>query len=351
MPRILVAHDVHAASVVARHDPAHPMALRVAELEGLATDAHDVVRALCALGHAAERLPVGRDGGAFARIERERPDLVLDLCDTLGGRGDLAAALPAFCELVGVPVAGAAGSGKALGRRKHDVKAALCRAGVPTPRFQVLDTPAQIGAFTLDLEPPVIVKPAGEHASVGIAEASVAWDRDAVVARARWLFDHRMGPVLVEEYVDGDEREILVAGDPPRAFPAVPCDLSAVPEGYPRVRTFDLKWFLDPAFASALPPPDPRWRGPLPVRAPAAPASAVDLPAIARAAFEAAGCRDWGRVDVRVDASGLPFVVDVTSNPYLSTTSAAAESAAAAGVGYPELLTIILEGALARAHA
>ncbi|APR78385.1 D-alanine--D-alanine ligase [Minicystis rosea] len=351
MPRILVAYDIRAAAVVARHDPAHPMVSRLAELEALSTDAHDVVRALSALGHEAALLPIGRDGEAFARIDRERPDLVLDLCDTLGGRGELACALPAFCDFLGVPVAGATGAGKALGRRKHDVKAALCRAGVPTPRYQVIDAEARLESFTLDLEPPVIVKPTGEHASVGIGPASVAWDRDAATARARWLFEHGMGPVLVEEYVEGVERELLLAGDPPRVFTPIDAPLAVVPAGYPRIRTFDIKWFSDPAFSGELPPKDPRFLGPLPVRAPAVPALADDLPTIARAAFHAAGCRDWGRIDFRVDAGGIPLVIDVTPNAYLSTTSSAADSAAEAGVGYAELLTIILEGALARRSA
>jgi D-alanine-D-alanine ligase len=347
-PRVLVAHDVLASSVVARHDPAHPMVPRLAELEEIATDAHAVVSALLSLGYDAALLPLGRDVRALARLEREPPDLVVDLCDTLAGRGDLALALPAFCELAGIPVAGAASAGKALSKRKHDVKAALCRAGVPTPRYQVVDSAAGIAAFTLELEPPVIVKPAAEHASIGIGQASLAWDARGVAARARWLFERGMGPVLVEEYVDGSEGDILLAGDPPRCFAAVSCDFSFLPEGYPRIRTFDVKWFGDPAAAGERPPPEPRLRDAVPVRAPAAAPSATDLPAIAHAAFQAGGCRDWGRIDFRVDAGGVPLVIDVTPNAYLAPISSAASSAAGAGVDYPGLLRIIVEGTLAR---
>jgi D-alanine-D-alanine ligase len=349
MSDICVAFDPLAATVVTRHHPTHAAASHIAAIGEDVGDAPDLAQALQSLGHTVRLLPLGEGAAAqLLGLGSRKPDLVFNLCDTLQGRGDRALAVPAVCELLGVRLIGASAAGLALSKRKHDVKTALCRAGLPTPRYQVIDGPEQLDALELGLVPPVLCKPTGEHASIGIEAGSVCYTAAEVAARARVLFSRLGGAVLVEEYVGGREASVSFAGDPPQPLHLMEHGYEDLTPGYLPIRTFDFKWFRDAAYNGD--PPDPRWAEGAPVRQPAVPWSGKigDIVEVARKAFRTGGGRDWGRVDFRVDAGGVPMVIDVTPNTYLGRASPCARAAEASGLIYEALLDRIVQGALGR---
>jgi D-alanine-D-alanine ligase len=169
-----------------------------------------------------------------------------------------------------------------------------------------------------------------------------------VRARASALIARLRGSVLVEEYVDGPEVYVSVAGCPERPLGLMEYGFDDVPPGFPRIRTFDYKWF---GLMEAETVQDPRWREPVPARYAVTPFAGTleDIERICVHAFQLGGGRDWGRVDVRIDArTDTPFVIDVTPNTYLGASSPCAKAALAAGLPYPALVESIVNGALGR---
>ncbi len=347
-----VAYDVDAATVLTRHNPLHPFA---PDLERLRrnSDAFPVSEALTRAGHPATPLGLGPEAlESLLALARERPPLVFNLCDTLGGEGAPALLIPTVLESLGLPYTGADARGLALTKSKHALKALLASEGVPTPRFQCIHDAAGAERFSLGLEPPVLLKPCGEHASIGLEAASVAWTDAEVRARARHLLGRFGGPVLVEEYVEGREFFVSVVGHPARALPVMEQTFGDLPQGYLRMRTFDAKWFTQPGLSGDRPllEQDARWRGPIPPRQSASPWRRDEaVEALCVRAFQLAGGRDWGRVEFRLDAGGIPLVIDITPNAYLSPEAPCVQAAKEAGLSYAAFLTAIAEGALARA--
>jgi len=351
---VRVAYDVEAATVLTRHNPLHPYAPDIERLKQNA-DALPLAAALTQAGRPAT--PLGLVGASalesLQALARERPPLVFNLCDTLGGEGTRALLVPTVLDALAIPYTGADARGLALTKSKHALKALLASEGVPTPRFQCIHDAAEAEGFSLALEPPVVLKPCGEHASIGLEAASVAWNDAEVRARARHLLGRFGGPVLVEEYVDGREFYVSVAGDPLRALPVMEQTFDDLPAGYLRMRTFDAKWFTQPGLSGDAPlrERDTRWRKPVPTRKPASPWRRREtVEELCVRAFQLAGGRDWGRVEFRLDASGVPLLIDITPNSYLAPSAPCVLAAKEAGLSYAAFLGLIIDGALGRAQ-
>lgn len=122
-------------------------------------------------------------------------------------------------------------------------------------------------------------------------------------------------------------------------------------QGFLPIQSFELKWF---GAESPTLTPDARWAADVPARSPSVPFAGTleDLEGLCQRAFSLAGGRDWGRVDVRVDAkTKVPLIIDVTPNTYLSFTSACGHAASAQGLSYAGLVDAIAQSALARSRA
>jgi D-alanine-D-alanine ligase len=307
--------------------------------------ARDVERALTARGHQAQRRAVeARDSlrGALETVEeltRRKPDLVFNLCESLGGDARHEAVLPSLLELAGIPYTGSGPLGLSVALRKDLTKRLLQSHGVPTPVGVVVDEdrPSAELFKSLGLEFPLIVKPTREDASVGISMKSVVRDRRELFARVAEVRARFHQPALVERFVDGRELYVSLVGG--AALPMHEIDFSAMPAGRPRIVSYEGKWNLAsdeyhgtrPVHAEGL---DARVR-----------ALCVDA---ARGAFAALELRDYARVDLRLAEGGRPFVIDVNPNCDLSDGAGVSRAASFGGLAYPDLIERICEVALAR---
>jgi len=350
-PRIAVVHntDFHAAADAppdATDDPAH------ASRADILGAARDVAAALRALDYAVEFLPVEevRPGGLAAglsslaaRLGRRPPDLVFNLCESLAGDSRNEIVVPSLLDALGVPYTGSGPIALGLALRKEVAKELLRAAGVPVPASVVVvdaDGPAPAALASLRL--PVIVKPTREDASVGVTRDAVVRDPASVLPRARALAAVLRQPVLVEEYVEG--REVYVSligdGDELRALPMHEVDFSTMPPEFPRIVTYAAKWEPDSVEYRATPS----------VRAVLPDEARARVEEVARAAFRALGLRDYGRVDVRLEAGTLaPFVIDVNPNCDLSDGAGVSRAASFAGLSHTALIGAIVDSALRRA--
>lgn len=269
-----------------------------------------------------------------------KPDVVLNLVESLAGEARLEAAAAWLLEMTGLPYTGSPPLALSLGLEKPLVKDLLRARGVPVPEGCVLEDAA---APMPRLPYPCIVKPAREDASHGIAAESVVADEAAARARAARLIETYGQPAIVEAYVEGREFNVSVLGEGAGAevLPLGEIDFSGFPSGRPRIVSYEAKWVED----------SPEYRGTASIAAkPLEAPLRARIEAVALAAYRAVGLRDYGRVDLRVCPERGPFVLEVNPNPDLSPGAGLSRAAGRAGMTHGDLVARILRAALARAR-
>lgn len=307
----------------------------------------DVVRVAAAMRtalikskHTVTLVPVEQDLlGIHEAIGGEKPDVVLNLCESLAAdaRGEML--VPAMLELLQVPYTGSSALSLALALHKNKAKEILRARGVPTPDFCIIEHVEDLAGVTLPF--PLIVKPSREDASMGIDFDSVVTTRQALgraVAKVLRTFHQ---PALVERFIEGREVYVPLLGNSPRgALPLSEIRFGNAFTDKPNVVSYKAKW--DTESPEYLESPSELASLPRDVEA--------RCVAVAMAAFEALECRDYGRVDLRVDAAGQPFVIDINPNCDLHPQAGFARAAEAAGLSYADLALHLVDLAWERRH-
>jgi D-alanine-D-alanine ligase len=286
-------------------------------------------------GHDVDR--VGR-GLALARrlADGARWDLVFTIAEGLRGRSR-EAHVPALLELYGVPYTFSDPLACAVTLDKAVAKRLILAHGLPTPRFRVIRTPADLDGASPPaerLEYPLFVKPLAEGTGKGIDARSRAADPAALRAAALELLGRFAQPVLVEDYLPGREftTGVLGSGADARVLGTMEIrireDASAMDYG------FDVKERCETCVAYA-----PLAHGAL--------REAVE--ALALESYRVLECRDAGRVDIRLDRLGNPAFLELNPLPGLHPThSDLPMLAAQEGMAYPDLIGAILDSAARR---
>jgi D-alanine-D-alanine ligase len=283
-------------------------------------------------GHQVQCVPV-RPGLRWLAAVR-RADAVFNLCESIAAVSRYEALVAGTLELTGVPFTGARPDVIALCHRKPVCNALLASRGLPVPRWIVPNGHRVPADFPL----PAIVKPAAEDASVGIDQASVVTTRRALAMRvARLSEDH--DEVLVQQYVPG--RELAVGFVGRRALPLSEIDFSTMPEGTWPILSFSAKWAVGSAEDLGSRPVCP---------AAVSKTVAERLSAVAREAWTAVGGSGYGRVDLRLDEMGQPWILEVNPNPDIADDAGLSRMAKAAGWSYEDLILRIVDAALSEAQ-
>jgi len=278
------------------------------------------------------------------RLRQARPDIVFNIAE--GFRGvNREAHVPAICEFYGIPYTGSDPFTLTLCLDKARAKETLAFHGIPTPRFAVVAELNEIESRTADLKLPLFVKPLHEGSSKGITDRNLCWDRSQLLAQAKLLLEHYRQPALVEEYLPGEEFTcaVLGNGDEATVLPIVGMIFEALPTGALPIYGFDAKFVWD------------RPENPLDIfQCPARITSELraSIERVTLDAFRVLGCRDWARIDVRLDAAGTPNVLEVNPLPGIlpdpADNSCMPKAARAAGIGYEELIQSCLKFGAAR---
>ena len=266
---------------------------------------------LQALGRFMPPGPSGRPGG-----------MVFNMAHGIQGECRHAH-VPAMLEMAGVPYTGSSPLGHALALDKALAKRLLRDAGVATPDFRVMRTGQEdTGALRF----PVVLKPAQGASGFGVHFVE---ERAHLGAFVQALVARHGQPVLVEEYVDGREICIgLIGNGEPDVLPFVEHDFGA---RRPR--------FMSGDEATRRAQDEPLKA--CPARAGAE--LARHLREIAVGAFRACQCRDYARIDVRIDGEGRPFVLEIDSMAALGVNASYALAARTAGMSFPALVERILD--------
>jgi D-alanine-D-alanine ligase len=278
----------------------------------------------------------------LAKLRASKPDLLFNLCESMDGDPRNEPTFAGLLHLFGIPYTGADLLALATCLYKQRTKDVLLANAVPTPPYRLLAKLEDLDDPALEqLDYPWFVKLVHEDASLGITEANVCKDAAALRARSRELMIDHKQPVLAERYVEGREINVTIfgSGDSIEVLPLHEIDFAAMPADRPHIVSYAAKWdedHVDYAGTKAVPLRD------------ASPALIAEVQRVAKAAWRAVDLRDYGRVDLRVDAQGTPWVIDVNPNPDISPDAGCARAALAAGMPYPKMVARIAELALRR---
>ena len=298
--------------------------------------------ALRTLGHEVAELGDGRE--FVQRLLADPPDLVFNIAEGHGTSRGREARVPAVCEMLGVPCTGSDPLTLAASLDKDVARRLVESPEVPVPRGIVLRPDREVydghGAefypvlVESGLELPVIVKPLFEGSSKGIRRTSLVRRPDELGPAITGLWRDYRQPVLVEEFIAGDEVTVGVIGNAP---PRVLGVMRVVPRQPAEHFVYSLEVKRD-------------WQNQVtyecPAKLPHAVLDAIEVAALA--AYEALGCRDLARIDFRV-RGGVPYFLEANPLPGLSPeTGDVVLIARAAGMRYEDLVGAVVGEALAR---
>jgi D-alanine-D-alanine ligase-like ATP-grasp enzyme/GNAT superfamily N-acetyltransferase len=299
--------------------------------------AEAVSAALRSRGHEVYTFPVTLDLGALDRqLDADRPDVVFNLVESLGGRDVAAAAAVALLEARKIPFTGSGSAALALSNDKVIAKAHMKSLAIPTPGW--------VSASGTEHFAPgrYIVKAIAEHASLGIDDESVVVLHDRAEAlEAIGKRSERLGcPCFAERFVDGREFNLSLLADAQRVtvLPAAEIDFSAFPAGKPKLVGYAAKW-SEQSFEYQ--------RTPRRFHTDRDDALLSQLTALAERTFRAFHARGYARVDFRVGDAG-PMVLELNTNPCLTPDAGFAAALAQAGVDYAAAIERIVAAALNR---
>jgi D-alanine-D-alanine ligase len=277
--------------------------------------------------------------GDFAsRLESAGVDLLFNLAEGWAGPSR-EAHVPAIAEFLGVPYTASNPLTLALALHKGRAKEVFRARDIPTAPFVLIESDADVGALR-SMEYPLFLKPAWEGSSKGISQASHSSEPGAAMSRAREMLAAYRQPVIAEEYLPGDEFTVGILGNgaDAHALPIVRFRFDALPDGALPINGYEAKWVWDD---------------------PAAPLDVLECPArvpeslrqriadVALAAYRALDCRDWARIDLRLDRGGTPNIVEVNPLPGVmpnrADNSALPRAAEAAGFTYDELIQEVVQ--------
>jgi D-alanine-D-alanine ligase len=296
---------------------------------------YDVITTLRAAGHEVRALGVLDSLTELrAAVLEWKPQVVFNLLEEFNGIVTYDQHVVAFLELMQAPYTGCNPRGLMLSRDKVLCKQLLSFHRIPTPQFAVLRR-GQRFAVPKKLHPPLFVKSATEHASLGISQASVVGDMQALRERVQFVHEQIGTDALVEEYIEGRELYVGVLGNRRlKRLPIWEMRFGSMPESVLAIATRKVKW--DRSYQSRY--------GITTCAAEELPqASLQNLDRLARRIYRALHLSGYARIDFRLRPDGTVFVLEANANPNLTREEDFAESARAAGLGYPQLLERIMQ--------
>ena len=306
--------------------------------EGFSKEIDHVVSSLKTKFSEVESLAVDkRVQRVIDEITAFNPDAILNFVESVEGIAHYEYCMAALFELLGYHYTGNIPSSLGNCLDKDRAKSILCAFGINTPGSLTLEPHRKFSEKDIDLNYPLIMKLLDEDASIGISEYSVVHNYKDLKKHYKFLAETYNKSILVEEYIDGRELNIAVLGD--KVLPVSEILFEGLPDEMPKIVTYDGKWIEGSVYYNHTKPKCP---ADLPKR------QQKKIEEMALTSFKALNCRDYARVDVRLDQKGTPFVIEVNPNPDISRDSGFARAASAAGINHTDLLFTIMNFALNR---
>ncbi|MBD3206737.1 ATP-grasp domain-containing protein [Candidatus Bathyarchaeota archaeon] len=279
----------------------------------------------------------------YDNLKKTRPDLVLNRAEGLGGESR-ESHIPAFCEMLGVPYVGSGVMANAIGLDKPTTKMILEYHGLKTSPFQVfysISDPIRPG-----LKFPLILKPSHEGSSIGINWDNVVHDEEKLRVKLREMLETYDQPILCEEFIDGREFSVglygnFSSGREPSILPILEVDFSKFPKELGNVLGQKAKTIFDSSKNYLCP-------------APISEELRARIEKEAKRAFRVLNCKDWARIDYRMNKANELFFLEVNTLPGIDYNVEHDELSFypmmwyAAGMDFNDMIQKVVEAALER---
>ena len=296
---------------------------------------YDVLSALEGLGHAVEVVGVEDDLKPIRlAMQRFRPEIVFNLLMHFHDEGIYDSAVVSWLELQKQHYSGCNPRGLLVANDKALCKKVLTYHRVRVPRFFTVPRGRSVSKPPHGIGFPLFVKSRSEHASTGIAQASIVRDAAKLAERVEFIHRNVGTAALCEEYVEGRELTIGVLGNQRlETSPVWEVFMDNLPDGAPNVYTSRVKW-------------DQSYQKQIGLRTgPAedlAEETAAKIDRVARRIYRALGLSGFARIDMRMDDEGKVWILEANPNPDLSFGEDFAEGFERRGYSYPQLIQKLL---------
>jgi D-alanine-D-alanine ligase len=299
-----------------------------------------VINALRELGHNVSILGNDKDEIAvvITTLSKEKPDLVFNLTESLGGNRCMDMNIAGVLEMLDIPFTGSGPAGLMLCRDKR-----LCKQLLTIHRIRVPDSvstiPNQKVHIPKSLRYPLVVKPAFEDSSEGIANASLVTNETALLERVKFVHEGWDQPVITEEYIEGHELYVGIIGNKHlKVLPIRECFFDNDSRERPHLTTYRVKWNAE-------------YRKKWGIRFGFAKLDEETFKNIERTCkkiYRLLQLRDYGRIDIRLTPEKKIVVLEVNPNADIGYGDEIAEAAEKAGIKYEKLIDHIVNLAMCR---
>jgi len=289
-----------------------------------------------------EVVMIEADINAYNKFRTEQPDIVFNIAEGVNGISR-EAQIPAILDLLSIPYSGSNPLTLSLCLDKARTKEILFYHNIPTSKFLKVKSLDDLQNFNLKF--PVILKPLGEGSSKGIFNSSFISENNELKERLGEMLLQYEQPFIIEEYLPGREFTVAILGNDEEitVLPIVEINFSELPEGIVPIYSYEAKWVLDTK------------ANPLDIFTCPAKLDEITekrINEIVLKTYKVLECRDWSRIDVRLDSDGIPNIIEVNPLPGIlpdvDDNSCFPKAARAAGYNYEEMINSVLFAAAKR---
>ena len=322
--RVGLTYNVKTEYVLKPDDPPD----LIAEFDHEETLVH-IEAALREAGHQVQR--IGNARCLLEQMGKISVDIVFNIAEGYEGRNRESQA-PILLEMLRIPFVGADGLTLGLALDKVLTKKVLIAERIPTPRYVEVYDPEAL--WQVDLAYPLIVKLRCEGSSKGLTPKSIVDTPKELHRQVTHLAQTYKGaPIFIEEFIEGEEFTVAVIGNEhPELYPVCQIMLDGKTD---LGRNFFHFAYLRSGSDYLCPASIPE-------------ALARKMQEMALRTYQTVECRDFGRVDFRVDRKGHPYVLEINPLPCLSTEDVFNSIAKSRGISHHQIINRILNAALVR---
>ncbi len=295
-----------------------------------------------ALAHRHTVTMIEADDGIFDALRSFHPDIVFNIAEGRFG-ASRESQIPAMLEMLNIPYTGSDPLTLGICLDKSRAKEILSYYKVPTPKFVVVHSLSEIRMENLFL--PAMVKPLYEGSSKGIFNSSLVRTSHELYEQVEKILTEYNEPALVEEFLPGREFTVALLGNGSslQVLPIVEINFDSLPKDVNPIYSFEAKWIWDEVT-------NPLDIFTCPARITSQLQAAIEK--ICRDAFSVLRCRDWCRIDVRLDTNGNPNIIELNPLPGIlpnpEENSCFPKAARAAGISYDEMINKVLDASFLR---
>jgi D-alanine-D-alanine ligase len=293
-----------------------------------------IATALETSGHSVVKLGGGRE--FIANILQNNTDFVFNISEGLGNHRSREAQVPAILEMLDIPYSGSDPQCLAICLDKPLTKKLVATAGIRAPKWQLVTDYRQLKEIPLDGFPlPAFIKPAYEGSSKGIRLGSRVETAAQIAEVAAQLLEHYRQPVMIEEFIAGDEVTVGMVGNSPAKILGIMRVLA-------KKRSTSFIYSLEVKR---------EWEQLVDYECPALLETDIleEIASSSLDVFRVLGCRDFARLDFKLSSEGVPYFLEI--NPLAGLNPKSSDLPIMAyklGWTYQALISAILNAALQR---